>query len=152
MHANSLKLMTRFRDKHLHNMKGCSVLDVGSRDINGSYRSIFDEFNYIGMDLIDGPNVDIVGYSNIKHSYDVVISGQVMEHIKRPWEWLLQIKQYCDVVMCIIAPNTYKEHRYPVDCYRFFPDGIRALFEYADIKTIEAYIDGEDTVGVGRCG
>jgi hypothetical protein len=37
-------------------------LDVGSYDINGSYRDIFIEkkYEYYGLDMIEGPNVDII--------------------------------------------------------------------------------------------
>jgi hypothetical protein len=38
------------------------VLDVGSYDVNGSYRHLFDKskYHYTGLDMEEGPNVDIV--------------------------------------------------------------------------------------------
>jgi len=39
---------------------------------------------------------------------------------------------------CIIAPSGGPEHKYPVDCWRFFPDGLRALAHYVDLEVLEA--------------
>jgi len=154
MHPNSMKLMKYFRDRYLLDMKGATVLDVGAMDMQsgrmGSYRSLFkQDFRYRGMDVEPGPNIDIVGYENIKGIYDVVISGQTMEHVKRPWEWLKSLTGYYREFICIIAPNTWGQHRYPIDTYRYFPDGMRDLFEYAGIKELEIFMRGKDTIGIG---
>ena len=63
-----------FRDKQ--------VLDCGSLDINGNNRHLFNGGTYTGIDIVAGPNVDIV--SRI-HEYkggpfDVVISTECFEH------------------------------------------------------------------------
>lgn len=58
--------------------------------VNGSYRTLFNnpKWNYVGCDLEEGSNVDIVlndpyDWKNIEsNSYDVVISGQAFEHIE----------------------------------------------------------------------
>jgi len=146
--------MKYFRDKYLLDMKGCTILDVGSKKHEtkrDTYRSIFEpNFNYTGMDVESGKNVDIIGYENIEKAFDVLISGQVMEHVKRPWEWLKSLTIYYKSLICIIAPNTWKEHRYPIDTYRYFPDGMRDLFEYAGIIELEIFLNGYDTIGIGK--
>jgi hypothetical protein len=38
-----------------------SVLEFGSRNLNGSVRSIIHAHTYVGVDLYEGPDVDIVG-------------------------------------------------------------------------------------------
>ncbi len=153
MHDHSMDLMKDFRDKYLLGMKGCSVLDVGSMRVirqKHSYRELFEsDYFYTGMDVTRGMNVDIVGYENITEVYDVVISGQVMEHVNRPWEWLRSLKPYFEKYICIIAPNAIKEHRYPIDTYRYFPDGMKDLFNYAEIVVIKIFKSDKDTVGVG---
>lgn len=155
MHCNSMKLMEYFRDKYLSGIPYVSVLDVGSmiqkEGLGQSYRELFaeDRFDYTGMDVEEGPNVDLVGYHSIVQKYDVVISGQVMEHVNRPWEWLRNLTNYFISYICIIAPNTIYEHRYPIDTYRYFPDGMRDLFDYAGIKEIEIFKSHKDTIGIG---
>lgn len=153
MHGRSMRMMQDFRDRYLVDMVGCTVLDVGSAIVEGqrrSYRTLFGEYNYIGMDIVDGDNVDVVGYDNLVGVYDVVISGQVLEHIERPWEWIWQLAKLFRYYICIIAPNTCKEHRYPIDCWRVFPDGMTALFEFAGIHPVEVRAVEGDTIGIGR--
>jgi hypothetical protein len=145
--------MKYFKDNYLQEMIGCSILDVGSCMVGAggkSYKDIFGSgFDYIGFDIVSGRNVDIVGYENIDRVFDVVISGQTMEYVKRPWEWLKNLVPYFKKYICIIAPNSCHEHRHPLDTYRYFPDGMRDLFEYADIKELEIFRRGDDTIGIG---
>ena len=144
--------MTYFRDKYLK--EGMSVLDVGSKRWKNqpSYRRVLEPLcRYTGMDIVPGKNVDIVGFENLAGAWDVVVSGQTMEHVKRPWDWLKNLVQYFTKYICIVVPNTCPEHRYPIDTYRYFPDGMRDLFEYACIKPIEIFKQGQDTIGIGGC-
>jgi len=125
------------------------VLDVGSYDINGSYKHLFNEKKYIytGLDMEDGPNVDLVlknpyNWDTIKtDTYDVVISGQAFEHIEFFWKTMEEITRVLrkDGLLCLIAPNGFDEHRHPVDCYRFFTDGMLALARYVSIQPLHAH-------------
>ena len=153
MHASSMRLMADFRDRYLSDMRGCTVLDVGARlskKQSYSYRDLLaTDYWYTAMDIEPGLNVDVVGYDSLG-VYDVLISGQVMEHVRWPWEWLKSLRQYYASYICIIAPNTWKRHAYPLDTYRFWPDGMRALFDWAGIESIEVRAVGRDTIGIGR--
>ena len=145
-------LMADFRDRYLGDLKGCTVLDVGAMQVQGgrmSYRQLFGDYRYTGMDIAPGKNVDIVGYDGLG-MYDVVISGQVMEHVCRPWEWLKTLTSLYRDYICIIAPNTWEEHRHPLDTYRYFPDGMQDLFDYAGIVPVEIRAVGHDTIGIGK--
>ena len=108
MHKSSMRLMADFRDRYLGDLRGCTILDVGAREVRGqrmNYRRLFGDYRYAGMDIEPGKNVDIVGYDGLG-MYDVVISGQVMEHVCRPWEWLKVLAGLYRKYICIIAPNT----------------------------------------------
>lgn len=64
---------------------GASILEVGSYDVNGTVRKIFATAGrYVGVDLIDGPGVDVVEFGHkLDHaddSYDASISGECFEH------------------------------------------------------------------------
>ena len=151
MHPGSMNLMARFRDSYLSEMKGCSILDVGCRVVKHtqqSYRELFEDYDYIGMDIEGGDNVDLIGYDDLTR-YDVVISGQTMEHVLHPWDWLKDLNRHFKHYICIIAPNKHPEHLWPVDTYRYFPDGMRDLFDFASIKELEIYRKGDDTIGIG---
>lgn len=151
MHTSSMLLMADFRDRYLGKLKGYTVLDVGARQdpTQDSYRDLFTGYRYTGMDIVSGLNVDIVGYRGLTERYGIVISGQVMEHVRYPWEWLTRLAGLFTDYICIIAPNQWPEHRYPRDCYRFLPDGMTALFEYAHIHPVEVRAVGCDTIGIG---
>lgn len=64
--------------------RGTKVLDVGSLDVNGNNRSLFDECEYTGIDVGPGKNVDMVslGHQHIaaEETYDVIISTECFEH------------------------------------------------------------------------
>lgn len=151
VHESSMALMESFRDKYLSDMRGCSILDVGAFQVEGdpTYRELFADYEYAGMDVVPGPNVNLVGYESIHCVYDVVISGQVMEHVKRPWDWLKSLTQYYQWYICVIAPHSWKEHKHPFDTYRYFPDGMRDLFEYAGIREVSITRSKYDTMGIG---
>ena len=66
-------------------LTGCAMLEVGSYDVNGTVRGIFGEVKqYIGVDLVEGPGVDVIGYGHeLDHpdaSFDAAISGECFEH------------------------------------------------------------------------
>jgi SAM-dependent methyltransferase len=65
-----------FRDK--------KVLEVGSLNINGTLRDFFQNCDYTGIDVGEGPGVDLVcygeNYDAPDNTYDVVCSGECFEH------------------------------------------------------------------------
>jgi hypothetical protein len=46
---------------------------------------------------------------------------------------------------CIIAPSSGHEHSYPVDCWRYYPDGFSALAKFAQLDVLEIYTQWEDS-------
>lgn len=153
MHYSSKLRMKWFVDNYVSkiNKDKIKVLDVGSYDVNGSYKDIFSDkkYEYIGMDMEAGPNVDLVfknpyNWSEIETgSFDVIISGQTFEHTEFFWVTMGEMARALkkDGLLCIIAPNIWPEHRYPVDCYRFFSDGMIALARYVSMETLHAHTD-----------
>ena len=149
MHESSMKRMEWFTKNFLIEKRLYKVLDVGSYDVNGSYRKLFSSSNflYTGLDMEDGPNVDIVPKKTYKweeiedDKYDVVISGQALEHIEFFWLTMSEITRVTkkDGLICIIAPNGFAEHRYPVDCWRFFTDGMVALARYNNLEILHSH-------------
>lgn len=143
--------MLAFRTKYLESRKNepLFILDLGSFDVNGSYRGYFEfpSWTYRGIDRSAGKNVDIVlqdpyNWREIKSgSADVVISGQAFEHIEFFWLTMLEIARVLKPggLCCLIAPSGGPEHRYPVDCWRYYPDGFVALARFASLDVAEVY-------------
>jgi SAM-dependent methyltransferase len=66
-------------------IKGGRILEIGSYDVNGSVRTLFDESGeYIGVDLKEGPGVDVVSYGHevdyADAHFDMTLSGECFEH------------------------------------------------------------------------
>jgi SAM-dependent methyltransferase len=151
VHQSSLDKMLAFRMKYLEGRKNepLLILDLGSLDVNGSYRGYFEvsPWTYCGIDMAAGKNVDIVlqdpyNWQEIKSgSADVVVSGQSFEHIEFFWLTILEIANVLkpNGLCCLIAPSCGPEHRYPVDCWRFYPDGFAALARFASLEVSEVY-------------
>lgn len=159
MHTSSLDKMAQFRDKYLAPKadQNLLIMDLGSQVVHedGSYKPLFKNFpnwRYQGLDMVAGNNVDIVlkdpyCWSEVKsNSVDVIISGQAFEHIEFFWLSIMEIARVLKTggICCIIAPSGGFEHRYPVDCWRFYPDGFAALARYAKLTPDETYTQWED--------
>lgn len=69
---------------HPDHFSGVRVLEVGSLDINGSVRPMFTRCQYIGLDVVPGPGVDVVcpahQFQAEWHSFDTIISCESLEH------------------------------------------------------------------------
>jgi SAM-dependent methyltransferase len=151
MHKSSKLRMKWFEENYASKIikDKIKVLDVGSYDVNGSYRSIFADkkYEYFGLDMEEGPNVDIVVktpyvWDSVEtDSFDVIISGQAFEHIEFFWITMSEMARVLkkDGLLCVIAPNAFKEHRHPVDCYRFFTDGMVALARYVSLELLHSH-------------
>lgn len=130
-------------------------------DVNGSYRSLLSHprYDYIAADLVEGDVVTLVLDDPHKlpledSSVDLVLSGQILEHCEFFWltfaEMVRVLKE--DGLIFLIAPSAGAIHRYPVDCYRFYPDAYRALAKYAGCHLVDSWMDERgpwrDLVGV----
>jgi len=149
MHQSSMEKMQDFVARYLETRRdeALQILDLGSLDVNGTYRPLFDApgWAYTGVDLSPGPNVDLVLSDPYRwrilpaRRFDVIVSGQTFEHIEFFWVTLQQMVRVLRPggLICIIAPSRGYEHRYPVDCWRFYPDGFRALAAYVGLDLLE---------------
>lgn len=86
MHEAQQDFCRRVRDRFPRLFRGARVFDVGSLDVNGTNRPLFDDCEYTGIDLGPGPGVDVVGLAHEHDApdghYDVVISTNALEHDK----------------------------------------------------------------------
>lgn len=72
--------------------------------------------------------------------FDVVLSGQVIEHVRRVWVWMAELARICRPggYVITIGPLSWPFHEAPVDCWRIYPDGMRALCEEAGLEVLES--------------
>ncbi len=166
MHQSSIENMQKCYERYVktHAWPGRSaidVIDVGGANVNGSYADIFSggEFVYRAADINADANVDIVLEDPYKlpfddGSIDMVISGQAFEHVEFFWLLFEEMARALkpDGLIILIAPSSGPIHKYPVDCYRFYPDAYRALAKYTDCALLDVIHDQrgpwKDLVGV----
>ncbi|CAH0356996.1 methyltransferase domain-containing protein [Sphingobium sp. CECT 9361] len=129
------------------------ILEVGAYDVNGSLRNYAGhEANYVGLDFNPGPGVDIVVSPGEPlpvedDHFDLVIASSVLEHDSAFWNTFLEMcrKAKSGGYIYINVPSNGVVHRYPQDCWRFYPDAGRALAAWGksqgqNIKLIESFI------------
>jgi SAM-dependent methyltransferase len=147
--------MQAFCDVYLAEMKDTplKILDVGSAAIDGTvtYRDIFTtaRWEYLGLDASPATNVDLT-VEDPYHwrefpdaSFDLVISGQAFEHIEWPWLTMMEIARVLKPagLAAITAPSGGHVHRFPTDCWRYYPDAFPALASYSGLSVIENDVD-----------
>ena len=100
-HIDQINFVKEFKDFYINNKfdKDINILEVGSLDINGSIKDLFNfSSNYTGIDLEKGPNVDLVmdgaEIHKLNKKFDIVISCECFEHAKN---WKIIFKRMCEV-------------------------------------------------------
>ncbi|MDR0498812.1 MAG: class I SAM-dependent methyltransferase [Holophagales bacterium] len=122
------------------------IIEIGSQDVNGSIRSAAPpNCKYIGVDFVEGKGVDVVlddPYSLPFNSEeaDIVLSSSCMEHSEMFWLVYLEMLRILKPkgLIYLNAPSNGLIHRYPVDCWRFYPDSGHALVSWARRNSINA--------------
>jgi SAM-dependent methyltransferase len=154
MHEASFEKMRAFRNTYLTPRgRPIRVLDVGSGSNPGtiSYRDLFatSDFEYVGLDIAAGHNVDLVpddpfSWSGIAAgSFDLVISGQAFEHNPYFWITAAEIARVLvpNGLTAVIAPSAGRVHRFPHDCWRFYPDSWAAISAYVGLELVESFTE-----------
>lgn len=135
-------------------LSGCDVLEVGSLDVNGSVRQLFNG-NYHGIDIQDGPGVDQVLDAHslsmyYRDAFDVVVSTEMLEHDTRPWQSLLAMNIAARpggwlILTCrgFDERGAFPLHEYPWDMYRFSVEAICELLRWAGWQVLSCERDPE---------
>ena len=64
-HPEQLSFFQTIAANNAHMIRGAKILEIGSYDVNGNIREMFKgAAEYVGVDLVSGPNVDVIGYGH----------------------------------------------------------------------------------------
>ncbi len=93
-HENQINFCKSIKNIFPEYFAGVTVLDIGSLDVNGNNKYLFDKDTiYLGLDLASGENVDIIcsGHEiNLpSETFDMIVSTECLEH-DRHWIETLQ--------------------------------------------------------------
>ena len=166
MHRSAFAYCRDFVEKYGDQFVGEPVLDVGSLDINGTVRRLFDEFTYVGLDQIPGKNVDVVcadrNYPFNSGGFGAAVSTSCFEHDTAFWKTFAEMVRVVRSggFIYLNAPSNGPYHGYPGDCWRFYADAWGALAKETDgVELVESYMGEKsgpakwiDNVGVFRVG
>lgn len=130
------------------------VYEVGSYDVNGSARNVFDVYKWVGFDQRKGPGVDVVviresgealiDYADKNGKADIVISCETLEHDYDPAATVRGMRASLKDGGLLVLTTPYQYFPYhpcPNDYFRVGMDWIRdyAFKDYALLNS--------DTVG-----
>jgi hypothetical protein len=114
------------------------VLEIGSRARSGiTRRELFPEtMQYVGFDILPGPNVDVVGDAHALSKYfppehfDAAISISVWEHLAMPWKVSIELNRVLKTngVAMINTHQSWPSHEEPWDYFRFSEHAWPTLF------------------------
>lgn len=148
MHHSALKIGHCFFQAYTGALAEGTVVDLGSQDVNGTLKLVCPgNLRYIGVDSAAGPGVDIVLVDPYvlpfeSESVDVIVCSSVLEHSEFFWLLFLEALRVLKPhgLMYINAPANGEFHRYPVDCWRFYPDAGGALVRWAQRNGVPALL------------
>ena len=145
----------RFVERQLkgEDVRGRKVLEVGSGDPECWLRNIvmpLQPAQYIGVDLLPGPGVDVVCPAErlldrfAPESFDMVISTEVLEHV-RDWRAVVHnlktvLREDAVLILTTRSPG-FEFHGYPLDFWRFTPEDVSEIFGDLEIEVTERDTD-----------
>ena len=142
MHLNSQLLfkkhaLPKFQD-------GQRVLEIGPDGHPSTFRKMLGEraFQWDTIDIFEDPRLTFrtqgeYGFPVPDATYDIVLSAQVVEHVRKTWVWMKELTRVCKPggLVITINPVSWGYHEAPIDCWRIYPEGMKALHEEAGLET-----------------
>jgi SAM-dependent methyltransferase len=158
LHASAHAQMGRCIERYMETGRHYRLLDFGSgtsprqtlthRELLRGY-----DCDYTGVDVREGNNIDVVMKKPYRiplksNSFDVVLSGQVFEHVPFFWASLLEIARVMKPGAHFFMSVPSRGHVHSTyDCWRVYPDGLRSMAAWSRLTLKEAVTDFPPTVG-----
>ena len=148
MHSSVMEFF--MLNANLEEFKGKRVLEVGSRDVNGSVRPFTESklkpLYYLGVDIIPGPRVDLVIKAEdllklfLPGTFDVVICLETLEHIEDWNKALANMKALLvkgGVIFLTTRSEPFAKHDWPGDYWRFTLEDLSKAFSDFEILVLK---------------
>jgi len=137
VHPSAQRAMRSCIDEFMPAGQHYKVVDFGSKVAAGhsTHRDLLADRDctILGVDILEGPNVDLVMKKPYtlpvaSNSADVVMSGQVLEHVPFFLTSILELHRILRPGGLLMITVPSRGHRHNVyDCWRFYPDSMRAI-------------------------
>ena len=161
MNENTRTALLSFFDQYITTPS--YVLDVGSRDINGNVKRDIKQrgHQYLGLDIVDGPNVDVVApyayhFPFPDGHFDVVFSMSAAYCVFDLHKWVAELVRLVKSggYLCLISSGPTKPPVGPiegvVDYWRLTPAAWERLFDVNQLKVLSAYTKEMDSIGIAQ--
>ena len=157
MHANSKLIFQKYAIEYLP--KTGHVLEIGPDQFPSTFQELISRPALIWdtLDIYKSPQLTYTAISEYDfpipdNYYDVVLSGQVIEHVRKPWIWMRELARVCKPggVVITINPVSWPFHPAPIDCWRAFPDGMTAVYEDAELDVILSKFESLEALQYSR--
>src|SRR5512147_2955160 len=144
MHRNSCLLFEKYAQSYFK--PAARVLEIGPDTQPSSYERIAGGpgIAWETLDLAPSNQGTLLTYlaEDEYHfpvdddRFDIVVSGQVIEHVRKVWVWIRELARVCKPggVVITICPLNWPYHEAPVDCWRIYPEGLRVLYDEAGLE------------------
>lgn len=122
------------------------VLELGSRNVNGSIRWLFNR-DYIGLDMQEGDDVDIIASANDipfpDDTFHVVVTCEMLEHDPHPHQSMAEAARVLQPggVLLLTTRGTGFPFHCPPDYWRFTNMAIELLLKDAGFNQWGVYED-----------
>lgn len=146
MHASSELLFTKFALPLFQ--PGLRVLEIGPDQFPSTYRGLVSAPDIVWhtLDVYDSPELTypkagLYSFPIPDGTYDIVLSGQVIEHVAKVWRWMPELARVTRPGgrVITIAPTSWPYHEAPIDCWRLYPEALKALSEESGLGVEQVY-------------
>ena len=83
-HPQQLNFISTLAQHFTDDYTNVKILEIGSYNVNGTIREFFIGSDYLGIDLTEGPGVDLVSDGHLidhdDNTYDITVSCECFEH------------------------------------------------------------------------
>lgn len=126
---------------------GRSVVEIGAGGCRRGLRDLLAPYgpgSYVGVDIIDGPRVDLIVDLTSKPSTipaaDIVVCMEVLEHVKdwrRAVDALKELTKPGGWILITTRSPGYRRHLFPMDHWRYTGRDIATIFGDFDTVALE---------------
>jgi SAM-dependent methyltransferase len=152
MHPNSLKLFEKYALEYFQPKTTLKILEISPDGFPSScFKSVISRYSDVKLawETLGLSNTEFSSqytyqtdegytYPVPDDSFDIICSANVIEHIPMIWLWMKELRRICKPGGYVITVNpvSWPFHEAPVDCWRIYPDGMRALYEDSGLRVI----------------
>jgi SAM-dependent methyltransferase len=155
MHRNCVLLFSKYAKSFFK--EGMRVLEIAPDTYPSSLQKLIDVkgLKWETLEVRSRPDMGTAltylseneyAYPISDEQFDIVLSANVIEHVKDIWIWVEEVARVCKTGGHIITinPISWPFHGEPLDCWRIYPEGMKALHEKAGVDTTLSVFESLD--------